>query len=263
VAGKKIHGRAADESGYEDVRGAAVDFRRRVVLLEDAVLENRDAAGEGHGFDLIVGDVDGDDGELMLQVLELGAHVDAQTGIEIGERLVHEERLRMADDGSGKCDALTLASGKLLGEIGQESAEAEAGGDTFHLYRNFGRGTLADAQRESDIFGDGHVRIERVALEYHRDVAVAGFQASDVLATEKDGACVGFFQAGDDAEKGGFSAAGWAEEDDEFPVSGLQAHVAEGVFGAEFLGDVFDAEAHVGVPVTALGGRGSEDVAST
>ena len=124
--------------------------------------------------------------ELVLQVLQLGAHVDAQTGVEIGERLVHQEGLRMAYDRAGEGDALALASGKLAGQIRQQLREAEARGDVASTSADdFGRRTLANAQRKSDILRDGHVRIKRVALKHHGDVAVAGFQARDIAAAEQ------------------------------------------------------------------------------
>ena len=40
--------------------------------------------GEGHRLDLVVRHIEGRDAELMLHVLELGAHVAAQFGVEIG-----------------------------------------------------------------------------------------------------------------------------------------------------------------------------------
>ena len=66
------------------------------------------------------------------------------------------------------------------------------------------------------------------------------------LPSEKDGALVRLLQAGDDAEKGGFAAAGGSEQDHEFPVAGFERDAAEGFLDAESFADVFDAEAHDG-----------------
>ena len=105
---------------------------------------------ERHGLHLVVRDVDGDDGELVLEVLQLGAHVDAQAGVEVRQRLVHQERLRMANDRSGQGDALALASGELLA-AGSRSRwrEAEPRGDSFHFGRNFGRRPFAARAAET------------------------------------------------------------------------------------------------------------------
>ena len=45
-------------------------------------------------------------------------------------------------------------------------------------------GTLASLQRERHVLADGHVRIQRVALEHHRDVAVARGDLVDDLAAD-------------------------------------------------------------------------------
>ena len=46
----------------------------------------------------------------MLQRFDLRPHLDAQLGIEIGERLVEQEDLGFAHDGPAHGDALTLAA---------------------------------------------------------------------------------------------------------------------------------------------------------
>ena len=51
--------------------------------------------------------------DLLVQALDLAAHLVAQLGVEIGERLVEQEDLRIAHDGAADGDALALAAGKL------------------------------------------------------------------------------------------------------------------------------------------------------
>ena len=48
-----------------------------------------------------------------MQLLELDPHLDPQFGVEVGERLVEQEDLRVADDRAPQCDALALAARKL------------------------------------------------------------------------------------------------------------------------------------------------------
>jgi hypothetical protein len=48
--------------------------------------------------------------ELALDPRDLGAHLDPQLRIEVRERLVHQERLRLADDRAAHRDALPLAA---------------------------------------------------------------------------------------------------------------------------------------------------------
>ena len=49
---------------------------------------------------------------------------DAQLGVEVGERLVHEEHGGLADDGAAERDALALAAGELLGLAVEQVARA-------------------------------------------------------------------------------------------------------------------------------------------
>ena len=48
-----------------------------------------------------------------MQALQLHAHLHPQLCVEVGERLVEQEHLRMAHDGAPDGDALALAAGKL------------------------------------------------------------------------------------------------------------------------------------------------------
>ncbi len=50
-----------------------------------------------------------------MQLGELEPHLHAQLGVEVGERLVEEEDLRVADQRAADGDALALAAGELRG----------------------------------------------------------------------------------------------------------------------------------------------------
>ena len=108
-----VHGRRADEAGDEEIVGPVVEFERRADLLDDAVMHDDDLVGHGHRLDLVVGDIDGRGLQALVQFLDLGAHRDAQLGIEVGQRLVEQEHLRIAHDGAAHGDALALAAGEL------------------------------------------------------------------------------------------------------------------------------------------------------
>ena len=60
-----------------------------------------------------------------MQRLDLGAHLHAQLGVEVGERLVEQEHLRVAHDGAAHGDALALAARELARLALQELLEAE------------------------------------------------------------------------------------------------------------------------------------------
>ena len=50
-----------------------------------------------------------------MDALDLGAHLDAQLGVEVGERLVEQQQPRLQHQRAGDRDALLLAAGELRG----------------------------------------------------------------------------------------------------------------------------------------------------
>ncbi len=77
------------------------------------MLQHRDAAAERHRLGLIVGDVDGRGRERALQLRDLGPHLHAKLGVEVGQRLVHQEGPRLAHDRPAHRHPLPLAAGQL------------------------------------------------------------------------------------------------------------------------------------------------------
>ena len=75
-----------------------------------AFAHDRDPVGQGHRFDLIVGDVEHRDAEFSREVFDFVAHFLAQPGVEIAERLVHEQHFRLDGEGARQGDPLLLAA---------------------------------------------------------------------------------------------------------------------------------------------------------
>ena len=72
------------------------------------------------------------------------------------------------------------------------------------------------------------MRIERIALEHHGDVAVLGGDVVDDAIADPDFALADFLQAGQQAQTGGFAAAGGADKDHEFLVGDVEVEVVDG-----------------------------------
>src|SRR3569833_226671 len=77
----------ADEAGDEAVARPEIDAVRRVDLHDIAGIEHRDLVGHLQRFGLVVRDINGGDADLPLQTLELLAHIVAQSGVEVAERI--------------------------------------------------------------------------------------------------------------------------------------------------------------------------------
>ena len=111
--GEHVHRRRADEAGDERVGWMLVQLLGRPELLQLALVHDRDAVAHRHRLDLVMRDVDGGGAEALLQPEDLGARLDAQRRVEVGERLVHEERLRLTHDRAPERDPLALTAGEL------------------------------------------------------------------------------------------------------------------------------------------------------
>ena len=87
---------------------------------------------------------------------------------------------------------------------------------------------LLQAQAERDVLVDREVRVERVALEDHGDVAVARRDVVDDPVADPDCALRDVLEAGDHPEGGRLAAARRADEDHELSVLDFQVEPVDG-----------------------------------
>ena len=85
---------------------------------------------------------------------------------------------------------------------------------------SFGR--PAHLEPVAEVLADGHVRVERVALEDHRDVAVARRQVGDVAAADRDRPRGHLLEPGDHAQERRLAAARGPDEHHELAVCDLE-----------------------------------------
>ena len=78
----------------------------------------------------------------------------------------------MAHDGAAQRDALALAAGELARLALEQLADAEDLGRLLDALLDLGLGEFAHLQAERHVVVHAHVRVERVVLEHHGDVAV-------------------------------------------------------------------------------------------
>ena len=79
-----------------------------------------------------------------------------------------------------------------------------------------------DLQRKPHVLANGHVRVQGVVLEDHRDVAFLGRQPGHVTVADPDAAPVDELQAGQHPKAGGLPAAGRAHQHQELAVLDVQ-----------------------------------------
>ena len=172
----------------------------------------------------LVGDDDDGDVLLLVQALEELHHLDAGLGVQRARGLVGKDDLRAGDEGAGDGDALLLAAGHLVGEVGGPGREPE-------LLQVFHRHLVPLLPRDALVVeGELHVLHGRLevdeveALEHEADHPVAVVrrllfgQVLDELAVQPVFAGVVIVQDAQDIEEGGLAGAGGAHDGHELPA---------------------------------------------
>ena len=218
----EVHRRRADEACDEGRGGLAVDRVRRSDLLDAARSHDDDAVGQRHRLDLVVRHVDHGRAHPLVQLLDLGAHLDAQLCIEVGQRLVEEENLGVAHDRPAHRDALALAARELARAPLEVGRDVQGFGSSLDAGANIGLRRAAIDQAEGHVLVDGHVRVERVVLEHHGDVAVLGLDLVDDAPVDRDRPAADVLEAGDHAQERGLSAARRADQHHEFAMRDVE-----------------------------------------
>ena len=69
------------------------------------------------------------------------------------------------------------------------------------------------------------MRVQRVVLEHHCDVAILRLHGGDILITDADAALVHFLKASEHAQSGGLAAAGRADEHKELTILDIKIQI--------------------------------------
>jgi hypothetical protein len=87
----------------------------------------------------------------------------------------------------------------------------------------------AQAEGEAHVVAHAHVRVERVVLEHHRDVAVLRRQLVHDVAVDPELAVGDVLESGDHPQGRRLAAAGRPDKDHELAVLDIEAHVPDGL----------------------------------
>ena len=207
--------------------GVVVQRVRRIALLQQAVLEHGHPVPHRHRLDLVVGHVHGRHGEAGLQLGELGTGLHPQLGVEVRERLVHQVHLRPAHDRPSHGDALTLAAGQVLRLAVEVRLEIEDPRRLANLDDPLGLRHTLLLEREPHVLGHGELRVERVVLEHHGDVPVAGPHVADVAVADVDRAAVERLEPGQHAQRRRLPRSRRTDEHEELAVGDLEIELVD------------------------------------
>ena len=131
-------------------------------------------------------DIDERAAEVALEALQLRPHLEAQQCVQRRERLVEEERARVADERPAECYSLPLAARELPGLALEQVLHVQDRRGLLHALLDLVLRQLALLEREGEVPEDGLVRVQREVLEHDRDVTVAGVDVGDPLVVGVD-----------------------------------------------------------------------------
>jgi hypothetical protein len=182
-----------------------------------------------------VGDEHGGEPEAAVHLVQLGADVTAQAGIEVAERLVEQDQFRSGHESTGERNPLLLPPGQLRRVAIEQRGAVDHRRGLLHPAFADPRLDPPRPQRVADVLADGHVRPQRVRLEDHADLALVGrpvdppFGIEDDLVAERDPTGARRLQAGEAAQRGRLAAPARTEEDEELALLDLDVQVVHGL----------------------------------
>ena len=204
-----------------------VELQRRAHLLDAADRQHDDAVGQRHGLHLVVRHVDHGGLELLVELGELVAHLHAQRGVQVGQRLIEKKDLGLAHDGPADGHALALAARQVLGLALQQVVDVQDLGGLLHRRVDLGFGHLGQLQPERHVVVQVHVRVERIALEHHGDATLGRRHVVDHPPADAQFPARDVLQPRDGAQQGALAAARRAHEDHELAVAHFQVDIAQ------------------------------------
>src|SRR5690606_24001609 len=146
---------------------------------------------------------------------------------EIRQRLVEQEHARPAHERAAERDALPLSARELARAPREQRLDAKPPRDLRDRVVDLARRRAAQLQRKADVLRDAHVRIERVALKNHRDVAVARREMVDRLAVEADSPRGRALEARDQRKGRRLAASAGPHEREELALLDREAEILE------------------------------------
>ena len=198
----------ADETRHEWRLRFVVKVVGRVPLFQAAFLEDTDLVTDRKGFFLVVSDQNGAGTAAFENVANLMAQATAQLYVEVRERLVKQQQLRLGRQRPGQGDTLLLATRQLMRVTTAQPAEF----DQFqHLFDDGGLAWVF-GDTKGNVLRHGKMREQRVVLKHHADAALFRGQGEaspgNDLTAQVDFTFVHRLETGDGAQGGGLAATG-------------------------------------------------------
>jgi hypothetical protein len=166
-------------------------------------------------------------GSALLEILDLGADLDAELRVQVGQRLVEEEDGGLADERAAHRDALPLSAGELSGQALEQLLDVQHRGDALDARAAVVAAEAAHAERELEVPARREMRVQRVVLEHHRDVPLLRPEGVRHAVPDAERAARDLLEPGDQAKHRRLAASGGADRHEQLAVGNVERDVDE------------------------------------
>ena len=123
--------------------------------------------------------------ERLVKLSDLYTHLRTELRIEVTKRLIHEEDLRSTNDRTSHGNSLSLTTGQSLRLSVKQMLEVKDSCSLMYLLIDFILRNLTKLQTKCHVIIHGHMRIQSVVLENHRDISVLRLYIVHSLAIDE------------------------------------------------------------------------------
>ena len=171
----------------------------------------------------------------VVELCKLGSHGCTKLCVQVGERLVEQEDLRVADDCTSQSDTLFLTAGQRLRLSVEQVRDIQNARGFLNLLLDDFLRNFAQLQTERHVLEHRHMRIQSVVLEHHCDLTILRCNIVDQTVADAQFAFGNLFQTRDHTQGCGFTATGRSDQNQKLLVFDLQIEIGNGSYAARIL----------------------------
>ena len=180
--------------------------------------------------------------DLVLQMLELRAHLGPKGRVEIAQRLVQQKDVGPDDRGAADRETLHLVHVEPARRLVELRRQAHQRRHRIDLCRDLAGRTAANLQPERQVLAHAHVREDGVVLKHEADAAAARRHVADIAPVEADLAAGRLLDARDHVHRGGLAAARRTQQRHELLVVYGQGEIVDGRHRTEDLRQIYQID---------------------
>ncbi|MNG96391.1 hypothetical protein D3C79_554550 [compost metagenome] len=222
-----VHFWRPDKAGDKHVFRVVVQVVWRIHLHDMAQLHHADTVAHGHGFGLIVGNIDGGRRfaalfQLLVQIGNTDTHRSTQLGIQVRQRFIEQEHVWFFHNCAAHGHTLRLPTRELAWQTIQQLFQLQDLGGFVDLLFNLLFRQLAQLQTKRQVIFYRHMRIQRIVLEHHGNTTGFRGQVIHHAVANAHFTAANGFQPCQHPQRGRFGTAGRADNHHKLAIGNGQ-----------------------------------------